>query len=329
MGIPLSSTPVSTSLRGTIAHYFERRYRRPTTMELRQLAYFVTLAEQLHFARAAEILDLAPSALTMQLQALERSLGVRLVNRTKRSVALTAAGSQFLVEARATLAQAEHAKTTARRAGRGELGTVRMAYVFSAACAGVVQRLLGAYHKMFPEMTLALSELESPEQIRQLLTGALDACVVRTVTGDPDAVESLPLLTENIVIALAPDHPRARQSVILARELTTETFIAPQFQHETGFGRHLLSIGNQAGFTPEVSIQTRDFLTTLALVGAGLGIAAVPQSLLNLHLPNVLYRKLADVNETSTLFLVFRRGERSAAIAQLRRIAIAEFNISE
>ena len=113
-------------------------------MELRQLTYFVTLADQLHFARAAELLDLAPSALTMQLQALERSLGVRLVNRTKRSVALTEAGVQFLGEARATLAQAERARTTARRAGRGELGTIKMAYVFSAACAGVVQRLLRA-----------------------------------------------------------------------------------------------------------------------------------------------------------------------------------------
>jgi DNA-binding transcriptional LysR family regulator len=298
-------------------------------MELRQLAYFVTLAEQLHFARAAEMLNLAPSALTMQLQALERSLGVQLVNRTKRSVALTAAGSQFLPEARSTLAQAERAKTTARRAGRGELGTLKMAYVFSAACAGVVQRLLGAYHRMFSDVTLSLSELESPEQIRLLMTGALDACVVRTVTGDPEAVESLPLLTEDIVVAFAPEHRLASHSVISARDLVKETFIEPQFQHEVGFGRHLLPIGKQAAFTPEVSIQTRDFLTTLALVGAGLGIAAVPECLLNLRLPKVTYRKLADVKETSSLFLVFRRGERSAAISQLRRIAKAEFSIPE
>jgi DNA-binding transcriptional LysR family regulator len=298
-------------------------------MELRQLAYFVTLAEQLHFARAAEILDLAPSALTMQLQALERSLGVRLVNRTKRSVALTAAGTQFLLEARATLAQAERAKTTARRAGRGELGTVKMAYVFSAACAGVVQRLLSVYHKKFPAMTIALSELESPEQIRLLLAGALDACVVRTVTGDPDAVDSLALLTEEILIALAPGHPLATHSVIPASALASEAFIAPQFQHEAGFGRHLYSIGKQVGFTPEVSLQTRDFLTTLTLVGAGLGIAAVPECFTHLHLPNVIYRKLASVNELSTLSLVFRRGERSPAVTQLRLIAAAEFSNSE
>jgi DNA-binding transcriptional LysR family regulator len=298
-------------------------------MELRQLTYFVTLAEQLHFARAAELLDLAPSALSMQLQALERSLGVRLVNRTKRSVALTEAGVQFLVEARATLAQAERAKTTARRAGRGELGTIKMAYVFSAACAGVVQRLLKAYHKNFPEITILLNELESPEQIRLLTTGALDACVVRTVTGDPEAVESLPMLTEEIWLALAPSHALATEPIIHASKLAPEAFIAPQFQHEAGFGRHLVSIGQQAGFAPEVTLRTRDFLTTLALVGAGLGVAAVPQCFTNLRLPNVIYRKLAGVSESSTLSLVFRRGERSPALTQLRRIALAEFSKTE
>jgi DNA-binding transcriptional LysR family regulator len=201
-------------------------------------------------------LDLAPSALTMQLQALERSLGVRLVNRTKRSVALTVAGVQFLHEVRATLAQVQRAQIIARRAGRGELGTIKLAYVFSAACAGIVQRLLGAYHRAFPEMDLTLSELESPEQIRLLLEGSLDACIVRSVTGDPDAVDTLPLLAEPIVIALNPDHPLARRATLEAREL-------------------------------------------------------------------------ADVTETSALSLVCRRNERSPAVEQLRRIATAEFRLSE
>jgi DNA-binding transcriptional LysR family regulator len=298
-------------------------------VELRQLTYFVTLAEHLHFARAAEVLDLAPSALTTQLQALERSLGVRLVNRTKRSVALTVAGVQFLHEARATLAQVQRAQIIARRAGRGELGTIKLAYVFSAACAGIVQRLLGAYHRAFPEMDLTLKELESPEQIRLLLEGSLDACIVRSVTGDPNGVDTLTLLAEPIVIALNPDHPLARRATLEARELARESFIAPQFQREVGFGGHLLAIGAGAGFTPEVGTHTRDFLTTLALVGAGLGIAAVPKSLQLLHLPRVVFRELADVTETSTLSLVCRRNERSPAVEQLRRIATAEFRLSE
>ena len=204
-----------------------------------------------------------------------------------------------------------------------------MAYVFSAACAGVVQRLISACHRTLPDIIVSLSELESPEQIRLLLTGALDACVVRTVTGDPNAVETIHLLTERIVIALPTGHPLAARSTLGARELARESFIAPQFQHEAGFGRHLFSIGRQAKFSPAIGIQTRDFLTTLALVGAGLGIAAVPQCLLSLQLPGVTYRQLSDVIETSTLSLVFRRGERGAAIAQLRRLAAEQFSSSE
>jgi DNA-binding transcriptional LysR family regulator len=299
------------------------------SMDLRQLASFVTLAEQLHFGRAAELLDLAPSALTMQLQSLERSLGARLVNRTKRSVVLTAAGELFLTEARGILAHVERARLTAKRAGRGELGTVKMAYVFSAACAGVVQRLLRAYRARFPDITVDLSERESPEQIRRLLSGELDACIVRSVTGDPEAVDILPLQRDTIVIALPADHPRASQSSIQTRHLSREKFIAPQFQHEAGFSRHLLAIGSHAGFTPDIAIHTRDFLTTLALVGSGLGIAAVPASLTTLQLPNVAYRPLADGKETSALSLVSRRHDTSPAIVELRKLAKTQFKYSE
>jgi DNA-binding transcriptional LysR family regulator len=198
-----------------------------------------------------------------------------------------------------------------------------------AAASWAPSRWLGAYHRAFPEMDLTLSELESPEQIRLLLQGSLDACIVRSVTGDPNAVETLPLLSEPIVIALNPEHPLARRATLAARELARESFIAPQFQREVGFGAHLLAIGAGAGFTPEVGTQTRDFLTTLALVGAGLGIAAVPKSLQLLHLPRVVFRELADVTEMSTLSLVCRRNERSPAVEQLRRIATAEFRLSE
>jgi DNA-binding transcriptional LysR family regulator len=287
-------------------------------MELRQLSYFVRLAEHLHFGRAARALGVSPAALSMQLQALERSLDVRLVDRNKHSVALTTAGELFLAEARRILAQTELARATARRAGRGELGSIRIGYVISAACAGVVQRLLHAYHSDFPEISLSLSELESPEQIRLLTAGSLDACIVRTVTGDLEAVDVLPLLTEPMVIALPSNHNLASKSALRARDLAGESFIVPQFQLEVGFARHLLAIGDAAGFSPEIAIPTRDFLTALTLVGAGLGIAVVPESVQLLGLPRIVYRKPTDVTEVSHLSLVLRRNDRSPAVAQLR-----------
>ncbi|MBB5189408.1 DNA-binding transcriptional LysR family regulator [Silvimonas terrae] len=292
-------------------------------MELRQLRYFVTLAEHLHFARAAEALDLAPSALSMQLQTLERQLGVRLVARTKRSVALTAAGQLFLAEARNTLEQASRTEQIARRAGRGEVGTLQMGYVISAACAGVVQGILSAYRKQFPDVRITLQELESPLQIQLLYQGKLDACIVRTVAGDPDLFDRVELLQDHLMIALPHDHLLACSPAVQARDLINETFITPQFQREFGFARHLLTIGQQAGFTPHVGLHTRDFMTALTLVASGFGVAAVPASLAHLQIPGVVYLPLADAHETSALTMVFRRNEHSPLVMHLRRIAQA------
>jgi DNA-binding transcriptional LysR family regulator len=290
-------------------------------MELRQLTYFVTLAEHLHFGKAAEALDLSPSALSMQLQSLEKTLGVRLVHRTKRSVSLTSAGVIFLGEARATLAKAAQAALAAQRAGRGEIGSLRVGYVISAACAGIVQRLLGTYHSAFPEMTVWLSEVESPEQIRLLSEGTLDACIVRTVTASPEAFDTIQLACERLAIALPMKHALARKPRLIARDLMQQPFIVPQFQREIGFARHVLAIGSRAGFTPEVAVQTRDFLTALTLVGAGFGVAAVPRSIQMLKLPNVVYRDLDDVAEESALSIVFRRADPSPPVVRLRKIA--------
>jgi DNA-binding transcriptional LysR family regulator len=291
------------------------------SMDLRQLGYFVTLAEQLHFSRAAASLDLSPSALSMQLQALERSLGVRLVNRTKRSVALTGAGELFLAEARAILAQVESAKSVARRAGRGEVGSLKVAYVISAACAGIVQRLLHAYRLQYPQVSISLVELESPEQTRLLAEGVLDACIVRAVVAEESSFDVLSLLSEPLVVALHPEHPLARKKGLRAHELADQPFVVPQFQRELGFARHLHAIGSQAGFVPEVSIQTRDFLTALTLVGAGLGVAVVPESVCRLPLPRVIYRPFIDVNEVSNLSMVVRRHDRAPTVVNLKRLA--------
>ncbi|GGP25017.1 LysR substrate-binding domain-containing protein [Silvimonas amylolytica] len=287
-------------------------------MELRQLRYFVAIAEHLHFARAAESLDLAPSALTMQLQALERELGVQLVARTKRSVALTSAGQSFLAEARSTLQQAHRTEMVARQAGRGEIGSLQLGYVISAACAGVVQQLLAAYRCKYPEVQVTLQELESPLQIQLLDQGQLDACIVRTVAGAPEAFDQLPLQQDTLLVALPHQHPLLAQTAVRASELMNERFITPQFQRDFGFTRHLLAIGQAAGFTPHVGVPTRDFMTALTLVASGFGVAIIPAAVSVLAIPGVAFRPLLDVTETSPLTMVFRRNERSPLIIHLR-----------
>ncbi|MFM9913891.1 MAG: LysR substrate-binding domain-containing protein [Methylophilaceae bacterium] len=290
-------------------------------MELRTLRYFVKLAEHLHFSLAAEALDIAPSALSMQLQGLEKELGVKLVARTKRSVSLTGAGELFLVEAKATLQQAEQSMLIAKRAGRGEIGKLEVGFVMSAACSGIVQKLLSAYRLQYPYVQVNLQALESPLQIQLLEQGKLDACIVRNLYGNPDLFEHVTLLNEPIVAALSNTHPLARKANLKAIDLAQEAFIAPQFERDFGFNQHILAIGEKAGFTPRFNQRTKDFITTLTLVASGFGVAAVPQSVSALPIPGIAFRPFSDVTERSELMMLFRRHDTAPTIAHLRALA--------
>ncbi|MFM9835383.1 MAG: LysR substrate-binding domain-containing protein [Methylophilaceae bacterium] len=286
-------------------------------MELRTLKYFVKLAEHLHFSHAAEALEIAPSALSMQLQGLEKELDVKLVARTKRSVALTSAGELFLAEAKATLYQAEQAMLIAKRAGRGEIGKLAVGFVISAACSGIVQKILSAYRLQHPGVQVNLQALESPLQIQLLQEGKLDACIVRNLYGDPSMFEHVILLTEPIVAALSSTHQLTEKSSIQAIDLAQEAFIAPQFERDFGFNQHILSIGKKAGFIPHFNQRTKDFMTTLALVASGYGVAAVPQSMAALPIPGITFRPFSDVTERSELIMLFRRHDAAPAVTQL------------
>src|SRR5690242_5616798 len=160
-------------------------------MELRHLRYFVAVAEELHFAHAAERLHISPPSLTQQIQSLERELGARLFVRTKRDVKLTDAGARFLDEARATLQQAERAELVARRAGRGEVGRVEISFVSSAACTGLLTVALPSYRQSFPLVELAIRKLESPRQLEQLTEGRLDVGFLRPPARYPTGITAI------------------------------------------------------------------------------------------------------------------------------------------
>lgn len=291
-------------------------------MDLKQLRYFVMLAEQLHFGNAAEMLNIAPSALSMQIQSLERDLGVRLFARTKRSVSLCAAGVLFFEEARNTLAAAEKARSVAVLAGRGEMGALEVGYVISAAFAGAVQQLLMRHAARYPQVRTTLHSLESPTQIQKLQNRELDACIVRTSAGHRDEVVQIPLLREKLVIALPEKHRLHANDVVHASELAHEVFVAPQFDKDIGFARHLHAIGKTAGFSPKIEFHTKDFITALVHVASGHGVAVVPKSISNIQLPGMRFKELIDVQDYSELYLVLRRNDSSPLITSLRDIAL-------
>ncbi|MEU6253879.1 LysR substrate-binding domain-containing protein [Streptomyces sp. NPDC047043] len=297
-------------------------------MELRWLESFVTVAEELHFARAADRLHLAPSALSAQVRALESHLGVRLIDRGRRTrPALTSAGKLFLEEARLTLAQAARAEAVGRRAGRGELGHAQIAYVASAAFSGVLTDVLTRCAARGTELTVQVRELETPAQLEALACGDIDVGFLRWRPEYPPEVTTTCLLTEEVVLALPAGAPLAAHEAVPAAELCDEWFVAPHFDEEYGCRDQILEVAEQGGFTPRCAAPVRDFIAALTLVGGGLAVALVPDSLRRVQIPGVVYRPLADVALTTRLVGAYRKGETSPAvrgvIRRLREAATA------
>ncbi|MFC9685213.1 LysR substrate-binding domain-containing protein, partial [Streptomyces sp. NPDC056948] len=268
-------------------------------MELRWLESFVVVAEELHFARASDRLHLAPSALSAQIRALESHLGVRLVDRGRRTrPALTGAGRLFLEEARLTLAQAARAEAVGRRAGRGELGHAQIAYVASAAFSGVLTDVLTRCAAPGTELTVQVRELETPAQLEALACGDIDVGFLRFRPEYPPEVTATCLLTEQVVLALPAGAPLAAYDAVPAAQLRDECFVAPHFDEEYGCRDQILEVAEQGGFSPRCAPPVRDFVAALTMVGGGLAVALVPDSLRRVQIPGVAYRPLADVAPT-------------------------------
>ncbi|MDW8803335.1 LysR substrate-binding domain-containing protein [Streptomyces scabiei] len=297
-------------------------------MELRWLESFVVVAEELHFARASDRLHLAPSALSAQIRALESHLGVRLVERGRRTrPALTSAGALFLEEARLTLAQAARAEAVGRRAGRGELGHAQIAYVASAAFSGVLTDVLTRCTAPGTELTVQVSELETPAQLEALACGDIDVGFLRWRPEYPPEVTATCLLTEEVVLAVPATAALAQYEAVPAARLRDEQFVAPYFDEEFGCRDQILEVAERGGFTPRCAPPVRDFIAALTLVGGGLAVALVPDSLRLVRIPGVTYRPLADVTLTTRLVGAYRKSETSPAvrgvIRRLREAAAA------
>jgi DNA-binding transcriptional LysR family regulator len=283
-------------------------------MELRHLRYFVAVAEELHFTRAAERLHISPPSLTEQIRNLEQELGAVLLTRTKRNVTLTDAGARFLEEARSTLQQAEHAALVARLAGRGEIGRVEIGYASSAACSGLVTAAVAKYRRTHPLVSISLSAMQAARQLDQLTEGRLDIGFLRTPARYPMGISAVIIARQPIVIALPSDHKLAKKASLSAAMLAEERFLAPTFETEVGLFQHTAAVGQQGKFEARIVDRVPDLFTTVTLVAAGVGIAVVPQSCSCIQIPGVLYKPLSAQTKQVELAAAFRRDERAPAV---------------
>lgn len=274
-------------------------------MELRHFRYFVAVAEELHFGRAAERLHMAQPPLSQQIRQLEVEIGFALFRRTKRSVQLTEAGQLFLDRVRVIFAQVDQAIEIGRQASRGDLGQMVVGFVGSAAY-NVLPPILQSMRTQVPGVGLELRELTTVQQLQWVAEGNIDVGFVRPPVNLP-GLESEVIFQEPLMMALPECHPLCQDETVAVRSLRNEPFI--QFPRVLAPGLYdpIISLCQQAGFSPNVVQEAIQMQTIVSLVAAEMGVAIVPASLQNLQRQGVVYKPLAEVTPLVAIALVWRK----------------------
>jgi DNA-binding transcriptional LysR family regulator len=286
-----------------------------TALELRHFRYFVALAEELHFTRAARRLGISQPPLSQQIRWMEETLETPLLERGRR-LALTEAGRALLAEARATLAQAARAETVARRAGRGEIGELRLGLFASAPLLPGFAAAVLAFRQRLPGVSLDLREGATAWQIEALQRGELDAGFLRHpgAEGLPASLEVMEVAREPLVVAMRRDHRLARATApIPPAALAEEPMVAFSASVRTTLHAQVAALCARAGFAPRVVAAARENSTLMGLVAAGIGVAVVPLSLLRIRPEGVTRRAIQDGDATTATWLAIPRGGASSA----------------
>lgn len=255
-------------------------------IELRHLRYFVAVAEELHFGRAAQRLHLAQPPLSQQIRKLEQILGCPLFDRTSRSVRLTAAGKVFLERAQRTLRNVSRDIEETRSIGRGQVGSLHVGFVGSAMLT-ILPAIFREYRAAYPGVQLHLHESFTAKVIEGMQNGTLDAGLLRD--SDPtDDLEAVTIYAEPFVAVLPARHPRAGQKSISPVHLRGEPFIYyPRSAGSRAFEKPL-SLCEAHGFRPHIVQEAHNWLSILRLIGAGLGVSIAPACVRRIAAPDVV-----------------------------------------
>jgi DNA-binding transcriptional LysR family regulator len=286
-------------------------------MELRHLRYFVVVAEELHFGRAAARLGISQPPLSQQIKALEIELAAQLLERSTRRVELTQAGRMFLAEARATLDQADRAAQVAWRAQKGEVGELGIGMFPSAPLIPVVGQSIRTFRRRFPDVQLKLDEFESRQQIKALADGREHIAITRSATAPvlPAGLLAQELLRERLVVIMRRDHPLARQRGRLAiAALRQEPFVFYGPQMGTTLPSQVMALCRDAGFEPAISQIAGANTTFVGLVAVGLGIAVVPEAMARLRHESVIVRAIAEPGAITSVWVVRRQRDGSPLV---------------
>lgn len=283
-------------------------------MELRHVRYFLAVAEELNFTRAARRIGIGQPPLSNQIRDLENEIGAPLFRRMPHGVELTEAGQVFLPEARALLTKAEQAKSLALRAARGELGRLRVGFTGSAAFSPIVPSSVRSFRRAYPEIDLTLEEAHTTRLLERLGAEELDAVFIRPGNADPPSFRSHALAEEAMVIVLPSGHPLAEAESLPLSALSDELFVLFPRTAGPSLFDGIIAACRQAGFEPILG-QIAPQITSIAnLIAVELGVSVVPSAVAQIRVPGVAYVPIAGNGPVARLALATRRDERSAVV---------------
>lgn len=293
-------------------------------MDIRQLRYYVAVAEELNFSRAARRLNMSQPPLSQQIKAVEDQLGTILLERNRRSVRLTEPGRLFLIQARSILAQLDDAGDEVRRAARGEAGEIRIAFTGSVPMFEPFPRFIQAFRERFPGVRVEMGHLSSGAQLQAIADRRIDAGFLRPshqFAPGPDIV-ARSIWEDELMAVLPTSHrlARARGGVRMA-DLADEPFILFPRGIGCGLYDHVMGLCSQAGFAPRVAQEAREGVTILALIAAGTGISILPETYRNASVPGVVHRTIAGTASRSRLLLAWRAGGETPLLGRFLALA--------
>jgi DNA-binding transcriptional LysR family regulator len=282
-------------------------------VDLRQLNYFVAVAQTRHLGRAAERLNLSQPPLTRQIQQLESELGVRLFNRTPRGMELTLAGEELLRDAQNIRSLVTQAAERAQRAGKGQAGRLDIG-VYGSAIFGVVPQVLSAFHALHPDVEVVLHHAQTPAQLPALRQGRVHLVFERMLPEESDITVEV-VTREPLLLAIAKSHALAAQERVDVAALREETLLIGS---STSIAAMSVQLCRANGFEPRFAPSVSDVVTATLLAAAGMGVTFVPASMTNVLYPGITYRPLhSRVEATMDLHCFYLKGEPSPLLAAM------------
>jgi DNA-binding transcriptional LysR family regulator len=283
-------------------------------MELRHIRYFVAVAEELNFTRAAARVGIGQPPLSQQIRDLENELGSALFRRLPHGVELTAVGEAFLPEAKATIVQSDRAVNAAKRAGRGEEGRLTVGFTGSSAFHPAVPAAIRDFRRTYPHVELLLEEAPTADLLERLASGGVDAAFVRPGRVNPPGVKIKEIGREPMVVVLPAAHRLARMSAVPLAALAGEPLLLFPRGAGPGLYDEITNACRQAGFEPKLGPVAPQVTSVANLVAAEAGVAIVPESLARVRIPGVRYRRLNAGAPTARLALMTRVAEKSVVV---------------